>query len=242
MSGAYSAVAFAVMAGPAVMAAELVTATFNPLFVDQILVAERRQWIRPLLLAMGLTLLFRLSIGFIQLAGLRRLKQSLAASHSSRFVWHVLRLPTAFYQQRYVGDVAGRVDSNSAVADLVSGSLATTLVGLLMVVIYGAVMFAFDPVLAAVGVAVGALNMAGIAAVQRILADESIKVKHFGGLLGASLLAARSCGCGPAPRASASSTGRRSRRVSTSRGFRSRRTPGSATTKPIRSNPGTPRP
>ena len=91
----------------------------------------------------------------------------------------VLRLPTAFYQQRYAGDIASRVDANSAVADLVSGPLAPTLVGLLMVVIYGGVMFAFDPALAAVGVALGALNMAGITAVQRVLADENIKVKHF---------------------------------------------------------------
>ena len=67
-----------------------------------------------------------------------RLKKSLAATHSARFVWHVLRLPTAFYQQRYAGDIASRVDGNSAVADLVSGPLATTVVGMLMVVVYGA--------------------------------------------------------------------------------------------------------
>ncbi len=100
----------------------------------------------------------------------------------------MLRLPTAFYQQRYAGDIASRVDGNSAVADLVSGPLATTLVGLLMVVIYGGVMLAFDPVLAAVGVVLGAVNMAGIAAVQRILADENIKVKHFGGMLAGSMM------------------------------------------------------
>ena len=188
MGGAYTAVAFAVMTGLALMAAELVTATFNPLFVDQILVAQRRHWIRPLLLAMGLTLVFRLLIGFMQLAGLRRLMRSLASTHSARFVWHVLRLPTAFYQQRYAGDIASRVDSSSAVATLVSGPLATTLVGLLMVVIYGAVMLAFDPVLAATGVALGALNMLGIAAVQRVLADENVKVKHFGGLLAGSMM------------------------------------------------------
>ena len=50
------------------------------------------------------------------------------------------------------------------------------------------VMFAFDPVLAAVGVVFGALNMAGIAAAQRVLADENIKVKHFGGLLAGSMM------------------------------------------------------
>ena len=57
IGGAYAAVVFAVMTGVALMVAELVTATFSPLFVDQILVAERRPWIRPLLLVMGLTLL-----------------------------------------------------------------------------------------------------------------------------------------------------------------------------------------
>ena len=41
IGGAYAAVVFAVMTGVALMAAELVTATFSPLFVDQILVAER---------------------------------------------------------------------------------------------------------------------------------------------------------------------------------------------------------
>ena len=176
------------MAGVALMAAEIVTTSFNPLFVDQILVGERRHWIRPLLLAMGLTVVFRLTVGFIQLAGLRRLMNSLAATHSARFVWRVLRLPTAFYQQRYSGDIASRVDGNSAVAELVSGPLATTLVGLMMVVIYGGVMLAFDPVLAAIGVAMGALNIAGIAAVHRVLADENIKVKHFSGLLAGSMM------------------------------------------------------
>ena len=161
---------------------------FSPLFVDQILLAERRHWIRPLLLAMGLTLVFRLSIGSMQLSGLRRLKQALAASHSSRFVWHVLRLPITFYQQRYAGEIANRVDANSAVADLVTGSFATTLVGLLMVVFYGAVMLVFDPVLAGVGAAVGALNMIAMAIAQRLLTDESIKIKHFSGLLAGSMM------------------------------------------------------
>ena len=139
-------------------------------------------------MAMGLTLAFRLLVGSVQLTGLRRLQQTLASSHSARFVWHVLRLPVAFYQQRYAGDIAGRVDGNSAVADLISGPLATTIVGLLMIVFYGGVMFVFDPVLAAVGMAVGALNMAGIAVAQRLLVDENIKASHFRGRLAGSMM------------------------------------------------------
>jgi NHLM bacteriocin system ABC transporter peptidase/ATP-binding protein/NHLM bacteriocin system ABC transporter ATP-binding protein len=188
MSGSYTAVAFAVLAGVALMVAELVTITFSPMFVDQILVAERHDWIRPLLAAMGLTLAFRLAMGSIQLEGLRRLQRTLASSHSARFVWHVLRLPIAFYQQRYAGDIAGRVDGNSAVADLISGPLATTIVGLLMIVFYGGVMLAFDPVLAAVGMCVGVLNLAGIAAADRLLVDANIQASHFRGRLAGSMM------------------------------------------------------
>ncbi|MGP0069615.1 MAG: NHLP family bacteriocin export ABC transporter peptidase/permease/ATPase subunit [Isosphaeraceae bacterium] len=188
MGGSYAAVAFAVLAGAALMVAELVTMTFGPIFVDQILVAERREWLRPLLLAMGLTLAFRLVVGSIQLDGLRRLQRILASSHSARFIWHVLRLPIVFYQQRYAGDIAGRVDGNSAVADLVSGPLATTIIGLLMIVFYGGVMLAFDPVLAAVGMGVGVLNMAGIAAAHRLLVDANIQASHFRGRLAGSMM------------------------------------------------------
>ncbi len=188
MVGAYAAVTFAVLAGVALMVAELVTMTFSPMFVDQVLVAERSNWIRPLLIAMGLTLTFRLVMGSIQLEGLRRLQRTLAASHSVRFVWQVLRLPVAFYQQRYAGDIAGRVDGNSAVADLISGPLATTLVGLLMIVFYGGIMLAFDPVLAVVGVCAGLLNMAGIGVAHRLLVDENIKASHFRGRLAGSMM------------------------------------------------------
>ena len=188
MAGAYTAVVFAVLAGVALMVAELVTITFSPMFVDQILVAQRHDWIRPLLVVMGLTLAFRLVMGSIQLEGLRRLQRTLASSHSARFVWHVLRLPIAFYQQRYAGDIAGRVDGNSAVADLISGPLATTIVGLLMIIFYGGVMLVFDPVLAVVGMSVGTLNMVGIALAQRFLADENVKASHFRGRLAGSMM------------------------------------------------------
>ena len=151
------------------MAGELVTATYNLIFVDQILVAGggtgsgRCCW--PWALTAALPAPDRGSSSSPGCAA----EAVLAATHSARFLWHVLRLPigvlSAALRRRHL-QPGGR---QLAVADLISGPLATTLVGLLMVVFYGGVMLAFDPVLAAVGVAIGSLNLAGIAAAQRML-------------------------------------------------------------------------
>ena len=86
-------------------------------------------------------------------------------------------------EHRYAGDVSSRVESNSVVADLISGQLATTMVGLLMVVFYAAVTLAFNPFLTAVGVAIGCLNLACIALASRFLADESLKIRNDRGKL-----------------------------------------------------------
>ena len=45
-------------------------------------------------------------------------------------------------------------------------------------------MFAFDPLLAIVEVAIGALNLFGIIAVGRLLADENLKIKQDRGSSG----------------------------------------------------------
>ena len=190
MRGARPAIVYVILAGLVLTACDLVVASYNRIFIDQILVEERRTWIRPLLLAMALTAAFRVLAGALQQNALRRLKLGLALTHSARFLWHVLRLPVAFYQQRFAGEVSARVDGNSLVADLISGPLANTAVGLLMVAFYAALMFAFDPWLTAVGVVIGCVNVAAIAAADRRMADENLKIKQVRGRLHGAMMRA----------------------------------------------------
>jgi NHLM bacteriocin system ABC transporter peptidase/ATP-binding protein/NHLM bacteriocin system ABC transporter ATP-binding protein len=190
MRGARTAVTYVVLAGVALLVCELVTATFNLIFVDQVMIEERWQWIRPLLMAMTLTALFRVVVGVVQQCALRSLKLSLAMVHSAKFLWHLLRLPIPFYQQRFAGEVSGRMESNSLAADVISGQLATTMVGFLMVVFYAAVMFEFDWLLTLVGVMIGCLNLAAIWVASRLLADENLKIKQVRGRLHGSMMRA----------------------------------------------------
>jgi NHLM bacteriocin system ABC transporter peptidase/ATP-binding protein/NHLM bacteriocin system ABC transporter ATP-binding protein len=188
MRGSRAAVAFVVLAGLAMVAVELVSATFPIVFIDQVLIGGRHASLRPLLLAMALAAAFRVAVGALQQGSLLRLKMSRALVDSARFLWHTLRLPIAFFQQRYAGDVAGRVEGNTWVADLISGPLATTAVGLLMLAFYAAMTFTIDPTLTAVGVAIGGLNLLGIAAVDRALTEEQLKIKQDRGKLHGAMI------------------------------------------------------
>ena len=155
------------LAGLAVMGCDLFSATLPLVFIDQVLIEGRRGWITPLLLALAAVIVLRVVAGTLQQGMLRRLMLSLAMTHSVRFLWHALRLPMEFYQRRFAGDLSQRVEANSDVADLLSGPVATTIVGLVMVVFYALMIYQFDAGLAAAGAVVGGLNLAAIAYVRR---------------------------------------------------------------------------
>ena len=78
-------------------------------------------------------------IGFLtwlQQTYLLRLQVKLSVTTSSRFLWHVLRLPVQFFSQRYAGEIGSRVALNDIVATLLSGQLATTVITMLTLVFY----------------------------------------------------------------------------------------------------------
>ena len=116
-------------------------------FVDRVLVERLDDWVRPIILGVLAATLLRAALMAIQQRLLRRLQLRLAVTMSSQFVWHLLRLPADFYAQRFSGEVAGRIGLNDRVADQLSGPLASTLVDMLMIVLYLVTMWQFDRVL-----------------------------------------------------------------------------------------------
>ncbi len=140
---------------------------FNQVFVDQILVEGRSEWLRPLLIGMFVTAVMQGILFFLQRRYLRQLQIKLAASMSSGFMWHLLQLPVGFYTQRFPGEISGRIQLNDKVAQVLSGSMASTLINLVMAAFYGLVMFAYNWVLTAIGVFFAVLNVLILQWVER---------------------------------------------------------------------------
>ncbi|HEU0302037.1 MAG TPA: NHLP family bacteriocin export ABC transporter peptidase/permease/ATPase subunit [Longimicrobium sp.] len=192
LAGLHGAVAYVVLAGLALVLPGLLVPTFSRVFVDDVLVKGMADWVAPLTWFMAATALVLAVLTLLQQRYLLRLETRLAISTSARFLWHVLHLPLQFFTQRFPGEIASRVGINDRVAQLLSGELATTALAAIMVAFYAALMVSYDPVLAALVVATGGLNMAALRFVsqrrtdlsQRLLQDRGKAIgTAMGGLL-----------------------------------------------------------
>ncbi|RZK99815.1 MAG: diguanylate cyclase [Rubrivivax sp.] len=150
--GNNQAMAFLIVCGLALVLPGLVLPVFARLFVDEILVAQRESWLAPLLLGMAATGVLRAALKWVEQHYLLRLETKMALATSAQFFWHVLRLPVEFYTQRSVGDIGNRVDIADRIARMLGNDLATTLLGVATSLFFGALMFAYDPLLALIAV------------------------------------------------------------------------------------------
>jgi NHLM bacteriocin system ABC transporter peptidase/ATP-binding protein len=188
LTGSRAALAFVLLAGLALAIPGLVVPVFSKIFVDSVLLENRRDWLPPLLFAMGAAALLTGALTWIQQVYLLRLETRMAVGSSSRFLWHVLRLPSEFFSQRFAGDISSRVAINDRVAQLLSRDLATNALGVLMVVFFAAVLFQYDAVLTLVGIAVVSLNVAALRFVSRKRVDGNRRlVQDQGKLLGTAI-------------------------------------------------------
>ena len=188
LAGSRAALAFVLLAGLGLVIPGLAIPVFSKLFVDGVLLEGHVEWLRPLLLAMGFTALALGLLTWLQQSYLLRLETRLAVGASSRFFWHVLRLPTEFFSQRYAGDISARVGINDRVAQLLSRDLATNTLGALLVVFYAVVLFRTDPVLTLVGVAIASLNVAALRFVSRKRVDGNRRLQQDQGkMMGTAL-------------------------------------------------------
>lgn len=176
LQSSWGAIAYCVLAGLLRVIPGLAIPILTQVFVDQILVEERQDWLRPLLLGMLIIASLRGCLTWLQLRYLRRLKVKLAVSLSARFLWHILRLPVSFYAQRYAGEVANRVNLNDKVADALSGRLATTVIDLMMMGFYAFVMLQYDLLLTGIGIFFAALSLLALQWVARQRTDTNIRL------------------------------------------------------------------
>lgn len=183
LGGSEWALIFTVLCGLFLVVPGLVVPTFTRIFIDDYLVGGQGWMIKPLLFAMGMTLVVQGVLTWLQRYYLLRLETKLALATSSRFFNHILRLPTAYFGQRFAGEIGSRVQINDRVAKVVSGKLATTVIDSVMTVFYAVLMFFYDVSLTLVVIGIGLLNIAAVKLAARIRTDASRRLTQDKGKL-----------------------------------------------------------
>ncbi|MEH2307435.1 NHLP family bacteriocin export ABC transporter peptidase/permease/ATPase subunit [Nostoc sp.] len=176
LQSSLGALIYCVIAGLLLVIPGLAIPAFSQAFVDNVLIEGRSDWLRPLILGMILTAILNGFLTLLQLQFLRRMKIKLAVGMSSRFLWHILRLPVSFYDQRFAGEISSRVRLNDSLANLLSGRLATTVISAFTVVFYAAVMLQYDVVLTAIGIAFVIVNVSVWRWVSRQRVDANLRL------------------------------------------------------------------
>jgi ATP-binding cassette subfamily C protein len=193
LRGAAGALVFCVVAGFFLTLVGLVVPVFSQVFVDEILIQGRQHWLRPLLLAMAIAALLQGGLTLLRLRYLRRLKIKLSVGMSSRFFWHILRLPVSFYAQRFAGEISNRTSLNDQAADVLSGKLATTAIDAVMVMFYALVMSQYDSVLTLIAIGFALVNVFTLQWISRQRKDANQRlIQDYGKAAGTSIAALQS--------------------------------------------------
>ena len=110
--GAWGAIMLCLVAGLGLLVPGLVVPAAVRIFVNQYLGAGQTHWLSVLAVAVGAAAIAQVALTWLQQITLLRLSTKLAVSMSTRFFEHLLRLPIAFFGQRYAGLLVTRVQVN----------------------------------------------------------------------------------------------------------------------------------
>jgi ATP-binding cassette subfamily C protein len=178
LRGAFRDLAFSVTAGFLLVTPGLAVPMLTQVFIDEVLVRGRHDWLRPLLLGLALLAVLRLALRYLQLKYLREMRMKLAIRLSGSFLWHVLCLPVGFFAQRFAGEISSRLALNNGIANVLSGRLAAAAIDSVMLVFYAAVMLYYNVPLTIIGMGFAVGNVLALRFIAQRRIDANMKLRQ----------------------------------------------------------------
>lgn len=146
-------------------------------YIDTFLMGGQSSLLGTVFTAMGAALVLTALLTAVQQANLLRGRIISSTLGSARFLRHLLQLPVAFYAQRDPADLAQRLRSNDVVAETLARDLSAAGVDAVVVVLYAALLWSYDPQLTLLGVLVALLNVAAMRIVIGVRATGTHKLR-----------------------------------------------------------------
>jgi NHLM bacteriocin system ABC transporter peptidase/ATP-binding protein len=159
----------------------LAAPVFDQLFVDEILSGRHPNWMMNLMIAMGIAFLMNGILSFLRELILIKWQTKLTLSDSSGFLWHILRLPMTFFQQRFSGEISMRVSFNEEVANSLTGEAATAVLDIFVALFYLSLLVQYSVTLTAIGVSFSFANIALMSVVRKRIMERSMRVQQESG-------------------------------------------------------------
>ncbi|MGB6056508.1 MAG: NHLP family bacteriocin export ABC transporter peptidase/permease/ATPase subunit [Burkholderiaceae bacterium] len=174
--GSLAPLLLAAFAGMLMVGIMMVVPAFSRVFIDYVMIERLDDWLPPLLTAMAVTAPALALIAWLRLQLVNRLHAKLGLVLSGRLVWHVLRLPVAFFTQRHAGMISARIPLAEQIAELASRRLAQLAVGFTTLVFFSALMLQYHVGLTLACLLLAAVNALAFAWLRQRLDESSESV------------------------------------------------------------------
>ena len=183
INGIKLGISYIFLAGISLIVPGLAIPVISQQFVDRVIVSKLQGWVLPLLSGLIFMAILEAFISRLQSRYLYRLREKIDVTSSAKFFWHVLRLPMNFFYQRYAGDISNRLNSNSQLAGVLSGSLASVGINIFRALFYLALMLQYDLLLSSVAIITGFANLAFLRYISDYQANNNKKMYQEQGKL-----------------------------------------------------------
>ena len=167
----------------------MVIPVFSQFFIDEIISAGHDDWMSVFLAVMAFTVLFKQGLTYYRGMLLQRFQNKMALTSAHEFLSHMFRLPMSFFDQRYSGDLAQRVDNNNNVSTFLAGELAETVLNIFVAAFYLILLLVYSPLLTLIGIFNVVFNMVVVKLSSNSISSMTMKFQQDQGKLVGSLFA-----------------------------------------------------
>lgn len=167
----------------------LLLPVLSQVFLDDVLMGGNTGWFVKLMLFFFATLALQAALTVYRNLMLARLQKKMVLLSAREFLTAMFRLPIGFFDQRYVGDLSGRVRNNANVSVFLAGELAETVLNLFVACFYLILLLLYSPLLTAIAAGTVAVNLLVAKITSELLSSASVKLQQDSGKLSGAVCA-----------------------------------------------------
>ncbi len=176
LSGSYDNFNYLVILGLLLIIPAIVSPVLLQEFIDRVIAGQDASFVPVILIGTGLSIIINSLLVFYQNLILTKFELHMAITETSKFLWHLMRLPILFFGQRMIGDVANRLSNNDEIAKMVVSDFTASFVMLFQVILFGGILIAFDPYIAAPVIGLSVINFIVLMVINRKQKDMSQRI------------------------------------------------------------------
>ena len=159
LKGTKAAVIFTVLVSLITALIGVIDPVFSRVFLDRLITRSNPDWAAPFFILLTAFAAIQITLEILRAIYALKIEGKLAITANARYMWHVLRLPVGFFDQRLPADIADRKRTNESISSVIINMLAPAAFDLLMMIVYLTIILRYSLFLTLLGISGMVLNI-----------------------------------------------------------------------------------